>query len=324
MQALAKRFVCVADEVFRLQKGKSADADFFRKFCEKGHYGGRTRPSNTRQGIYAAAADASFLASVNTRRPEGVVRMLEQALERFDKLAVERRVTPAAMLARVRGVRRAESEFPKEGLVLRVTTRDLPGATQQRSWHAGARNRDWAWFRKTELRGLLPELEEGKTWKVGQRGEVRAQLISRLVRCHLVDNVRGQTSAFSKRDVEHASLSCRVTRVEGERVELEYHGRSRAVQSKGDWPRGFVSDLRGRATWNASKGRFESFLLLADAKRWGRTRFNSREAKRRRDRSVRAVAASEKQAEPIVALFELLPAAETDRVAPAFVWKYGW
>ena len=37
-----------------LHRRKGAECDFFRGICEQGHYGGRTKPTNTRQGIYCA------------------------------------------------------------------------------------------------------------------------------------------------------------------------------------------------------------------------------------------------------------------------------
>ena len=51
-----------------------------RELAEQGHYAGRTRPTNTRQGIYAAAPSGVLLASVNTRSAERMAAMLEEAL----------------------------------------------------------------------------------------------------------------------------------------------------------------------------------------------------------------------------------------------------
>lgn len=314
MQKLAKRFVPVADEVFRLQRGKTADARFFQSFCEEGHYGGRTRPSDTRQGIYAVSASGRFLASVNTRRAKDMVQMLERALKRFAKLKGAERELDDARKKDIAAVRRIEDRFPEDGLVLRVRSRDLRGTEAPSWWHKTASNIDWAWFQKAEAQDFVPEELE-----VGARRAVPERLVSRLVRCHLVDNVRGQTSAYKKRDVQKAELAAKVTAVDGPRVTLALEGATRAQQDKGRWPRGFVSELRGRAVWNTSSQRFETFELLATGKRWGRTRFNSRpEVEQKKD------PASEDYADPVGVLFELLPASRTERVAPAHYWDYGW
>ena len=60
MQELVAKFVPVADEVSRLQRDAEPDCRFFQGFSEKGHYGGRTKPSNTRQGIYAVTATGTW------------------------------------------------------------------------------------------------------------------------------------------------------------------------------------------------------------------------------------------------------------------------
>lgn len=324
MRALAKRFVCVADEVFRLQKGKDADARFFRSFCEEGHYGGRKRPSNTRQGIYCVSADGSFLASINTRKAASVARMMREALDRFAKLPAKARRASDARREELGKVQRIEARFPEDGLVLRVATRDLPGTERQQWWHEKARNLDWAWFLRKELYGLLPVERDADTWKLGARVPVDAELVERVVRCHLVDNVRGQTSAFGKRDVRRAELEVWADRLEGSVVHLRYAGKTLARAESGAWPRGFETKLEGRARWDREKGRFTEFVLVAEGERWGRTRFNSREQRRKRSRTPKDDASARTRREPIAVLLELLPATQSLRVAPAHIWSYGW
>ena len=70
VKELMASFVAVADEVGRLQRGTDAESKLFQGFCEQGHYGGRTQPTNTRQGIYAIAPSGRFLASINSTNPE--------------------------------------------------------------------------------------------------------------------------------------------------------------------------------------------------------------------------------------------------------------
>jgi hypothetical protein len=97
VQELAARFVPVADEVGRLQRGKDPESLFFQSFCEEGHYKGRVEPSNTRQGIYAVAPSGKFLASVNTRDERQMRRMLETALERWEQMPVVERLGEALL-----------------------------------------------------------------------------------------------------------------------------------------------------------------------------------------------------------------------------------
>ena len=76
VKELAAKFIPAADEVGRLQSGKDAECQLFRKIAEQGHYAGRTRPSRTRQGTYATTADGTFLASWNKNDPRVVARNL--------------------------------------------------------------------------------------------------------------------------------------------------------------------------------------------------------------------------------------------------------
>ena len=82
MKTLLEKFVTVADEVGRLQRGKDTECSLFQGFCEQGHYGGRKEPTNTRQGVYAVAPSGRFLASINTQSPERMADMLRTALAR--------------------------------------------------------------------------------------------------------------------------------------------------------------------------------------------------------------------------------------------------
>ena len=58
-----QRFVPAADEVWHLQNRKDAECRLFQAIAEQGHYAGRSRPSTTRQGIYACTPSGRFLAS---------------------------------------------------------------------------------------------------------------------------------------------------------------------------------------------------------------------------------------------------------------------
>ena len=99
MISLAASFVPAADEVWSLQHGQGVESKLFRTIAEQGHYAGRSKPSNTRQGIYAAAPSGALLASINSRDAGEVAGMLERALERWRELEpAERRLAelPAA------------------------------------------------------------------------------------------------------------------------------------------------------------------------------------------------------------------------------------
>ena len=108
-----------------------------------------------------------------------------------------------------------------------------------------------------------------------------------------------------------ADLTATVSSVDDGIVALELSGRTEAaVEGEGEkWPRGFRTELRGSARWDDRTGRFVAFELVASGERWGATQFNMRD--RDRDRS------------PIGVVLRLANSG-SPRVAPAFIWQYGW
>ena len=154
VQGLAARFVPAADEVGLLQRGRGPEGELFLKFAEKGHYGGRTRPTSTRQGIYCATPSGEFLSSLNHNDPRRVEAALRKALEAWEAMPREKRLLPGAPAAAPEGRFRYESLFPADGLALRVFVRDLPRGegcattTKEEDWRARSWNQDTVWFRR--------------------------------------------------------------------------------------------------------------------------------------------------------------------------------
>jgi hypothetical protein len=313
---LASRFVPTTDEVYRLQNGSDPECRLFQKVAEQGHYGGR--PGSSRQGTYAAAPSGVLLASLNSNDPRRVAAMLQRALARWEKLSRAERLLPGDPESQSASLRRAERFYPKDGLVLHVYSRDLPRETPGEGWRGKAWNQDYAWFTKKEARQLLPPRP-----RVGQRQEVPAALIRRIARCHLVDNVRGQTVPFEEKHIEKARLSVAVTAADGDVLALRLQGQTRA-SAAGRWPvrgyrdarrpspqkRGFEARLLGRASYDVKKERFLTFELVAIGKRWGATQFNVR--------------GGDPGPAPLGVLFTLAADSPGCRVAPAFFRTYRW
>jgi hypothetical protein len=313
---LASAFVPTTDEVYRLQTGSDPECALFQKVAEEGHYGGR--PGSSRQGTYAAAPSGVLLASINSNDPGRIAAMLRRALARWEKLPRKDRLLPKDPNGQSGSLRRAERFYPKDGLILQVHTRDLPRETPGEGWRGKAWNQDYAWFTKEEAAQLLP-----RTLRVGQRQDVPAALIGRIARCHMVDNVRGQTSPFAEKDIDKAHLRAEVTAVTGNVVSLRLEGQTRAA-AEGSWPvrgywdaqrpgrqkRGFEARLLGKATYDVKKERFLTFDLVAVGKRWGATQFNVR--------------SGDLGPAPMGVVFTLAGYSPGCRIAPALFGAYGW
>jgi hypothetical protein len=327
---LTQSFIPAADEVYRLQSGRDAECRLFQKFAEQGHYGGRTVPSNTRQGTYAVTPSGVFLASLNSNDPEAVAGMLRRALDKWKTLTREQRLSAESAAPAPADLSRAERFYPADGLALQVHSRDLPreGAAAQQAaqpasqergaWRGQAWNNDFAWFTKAEARSFLPD-----TVTVGGRREVPEALVRRVVRLHIVDNVRGQTEGFADRDVEKARLSTTVESVAGDLATLKLEGETR-THVEGVWSiagyrdmgrptpqeRGIETKLFGRAKYDLKKERFTAFEMVAVGNRWGATQYNGR--------------TNDRDLAPIGFAFTLAGDRPAERVAPAHFQAYGW
>ncbi len=304
-----------ADEVWWLQNRQGPECEFFQAVADLGHYG-RNPKGTTRQGIYAAAPSGEFLASINTNDADAMADMLTRALEKWKSLSKEKRLREKPLDEK--GRTRLEASCPAAGLVLRQYSRDLPREKPQKGWTAKAWNTDTAWFTAEEARSMLPAEP-----KAGDKHAVPEALVRRLARCQLLDNVRGQTSDYPDRCVSKAGLDVEVVSVEGDLVTVKLTGATVTLQN-GKWPiggnddadksteqeRGYQATLLGKATYDLKKKRFTSFELVAAGMRTGGTQYNVR--------------ANDLGAAPLGFVFQLATDSPSDRVAPAFVWAYGW
>jgi hypothetical protein len=302
IQELLDEFVPCADEVWRLQRADTPAAKLFQEFCEEGHYGGRKKPTGTRQGIYAVTPTGELLASWNSRRVDYVKERMSAALAKWEAMSDEERLPAEALESGPR----PEDHYPEDGLVLQVFTRDLPreGGESCSDWRKDAWNVDHLWMSAEEARALA----EGALPEAAAR---------RLVRLHGRDNVRGQSRSYRDEFVTAAKLTSSVVeRTEGGRT-LRLEGRG-VVSETGRWrindrwdgeaehTRSFDGVMAGRATWDGE--RFTEFTLAWAGTRAGATQYNGR--------------ADDPGPAPMAVVFRLAP--DGDRVAPSWFWDYGW
>ncbi|MBI3270491.1 MAG: hypothetical protein HYZ53_15890 [Planctomycetes bacterium] len=299
VQALVtNNFVPAADEVWRLQNEPGPESEVFMRSANVGHY---ANLPNTRQGIYVFAPNGLFLASINSNEADEVEAMLRRGLAKWAKVPAGERYLakdPAPMASRLA---RPEKEYPVGGLVLRVVSRDLPEAKPAADWRGKAWNQDFAWFRKEEARAFLPQSPAK-----GAKTNVPRPLVERLARFHLVDNVRGQTSAYGEGTIQKAVLVAEVEAVDAGKVSLRLSGETKVVEGT----RGVEVRLLGSGEYDTAAQRFLKFEMVALGTRWGRTQFNFRQ--------------DEEAPSPIGFLLTQAGDTPAEHVAPAFHYEYGW
>jgi hypothetical protein len=307
VQELARSFVPVADEVWRMKRKRDVEGDFFRRFCELGHYRGGDDTNNTRQGIYAVTSAGHLLGSTNSRDSSEVAVVLTQALEAWRAVPDSERRLEADPQSLAGLVERLESKYPEDGLVLRSYSRDLPRDDAPTDWRKDAWNQDFAWFTKDEALALATP------------GSSRAAILSRFIRTSLLDNVRGQTEAYEPGDVTESLMHFECVLEEESKRYIDITGSFRndrpvepAYEDIPEEPlRGTDGKILGSAIFDTKLERFTAFEMIALGIRWGGTRFNGRH--------------DDPGPSPIGWLFTLAGDSAADRIAPAHLWDaYDW
>lgn len=310
IKILTEQFIPIADNCSITQIQKDAEGAFFRKVAEQGHYAGRTKPTGTRQGLYACTSEGGLLASINTTRVEHVLDMLDEALKKWHEM------NPAADVpASYEMDRNLNRSFPEGALILRETMRDIPRKDKSggeiQTWK---HNFDHLWILKEEAQALIPDNP-----KAGMEYAAPKELMRRIAQFHLVDHVRGEAPAWSDRHIQKAGLTLRVEsvdenaltiRIDGHAfLEAEPSGQTNPYSGfKIDMKRGMDATIKGVIRYNRKTHAFERFDMVAAASRWGATKYNFRQ--------------NDLGPAPIGFAFELIPSEPRNQTPPKFLLGY--
>lgn len=276
IQELARKYVCVSvDQVPLLFENDAVRNDervFFKRVTDQVT---AAWAGDSRQGTYVLTPSGKLLEArglwkvgwQDMENPKVILQILQSGLDQWGRMsAAERRRDPGLKLP-AETVNDWDKLYPADGLVLRMTCRDLPlkeGNWSQVVWNDAVwENLDYAWYRKEEAFQWMPRgIKTGTAW------EIPRPLVERLVRFHMIDNVRcHMAKLFRKEDVQKARLTGKVVEVRGNNVMVRYEGESRAERL--DTKVGYESAMLGRAVFNAASGRFTTFELIAVGRRWG-------------------------------------------------------
>ena len=254
VQELAKKFVCVGDEINVMLSGRGPEQSaLFKKLGAQGHYG---RPG---QGIYVVTPAGKLLASTNQRDAKAAAETLRKGFAGWESMKREERLMSRKPSPEPEGPTRF---YPRNGLVLQAFYRDLPRKEGDvTGFWAGMWNQDFVWFTRDEARSLVPESRTPGAIKA-----VPERLARRLAKYHLVDHVRGGTRPFDDAAVKRVEITFKVSKVEKDMVHLKIDGASLADE-KGVC--GFDAKLLGNAAWDPKKEMFVLLNLLATGNRWG-------------------------------------------------------
>jgi len=154
-----------------------------------------------------------------------------------------------------------------------VISRDLPAQCDPHAPCEVKWNQDYVWYSKEEARQWL-----GNEPQPGDVHHLPDELVARLARFHFVDNVKGQTSRFSRRGVEGSHIATDVVKRTGASVQLKISGLTTGLAGEGWWQssNGVVTRVLGSATFDLDQCAFVEFEMVALGRRWGHTRHNGR------------------------------------------------
>jgi hypothetical protein len=123
----------------------------------------------------------------------------------------------------------------------------------------------------------------------------------RLIRFHLVDNVRGEPPMWAQAEIRQAELTLQVADAAAGRLRLEGTARMQAPANGWAAERGYDARLQGTLTYDRTAERFTQVNLLAWGEAWGEGRYTGGAPQGRF---------------PLVIAFSLAGSAAADRVPP--------
>ena len=297
---LAKQFVPATDEVWRLGNAKAADCRLFQKMTDGIRINGR---HETKQGTYVCTPSGRLLSCANSNSAARMLAVMEEGLQKWHDSSQADRQLP---LEDFQPKARWEDRYPQDGLVLWMTTRDMPNSRDPSDTVAKKWNQDAVWFTAEEAAQWLPPNRDSK-----EAYQIPKQLAYRLARFHIVDTAKGQTSSFADEHVAGTEITGRAIDRADDLLHLEFEGTTRS-ESMHDGhrnsPHGIETEVRGSARFDLNSRRFLEFELVALGERWGRTRFNGRRGQLERS--------------PVGFVFQRATP-ETPNIVPAFIYLYG-
>jgi hypothetical protein len=279
VRQVKRSFVAYAGDQWYLHRQHDAAGAFFWKVAQQGH--NRDLPEDqTRQGIYVATPDGELLGSLNSWSAAKTLAMLRSAAEQWAQRAPQRpgqratgrklKTTAGATspgAGRVDDPRYARRP-PAGGLILNVASR-IPPETPGGQWTLNrATGRDHMWLTREEWHSLLPA-----GWQTGVHYPVPRAVAERLIRFHLVDNVRGEPPVWSREEIRQADLTLLVEDGAAGRLRLEGTARMEAPANDGGAARGYDARLQGALTYDRAADRFTQLDLLSWGEAWGEGRY---------------------------------------------------
>ncbi len=213
---------------------------------------------NTAQGLYVVGADGKLYGWINNHNVDEVRKFLEHGIAAY-------RTEPT------RSVQITQSQVNEKfsmapdptTSVVRIFTRIRPVPAGADVLNNGV-GRDHLWILQNEVEQIGAH-DDRKPFPLP------SQLVARLVRYHLIDNVRGEPDMWKGDEIVKSNFSARYVRSTASSKIYELRGDF--AQRKKDNKRGSAGNIYGRFEIANNELRITNFRAYAQMQAWGVSRF---------------------------------------------------
>ncbi|MGI8922711.1 MAG: hypothetical protein ACR2HJ_01500 [Fimbriimonadales bacterium] len=257
IRTLQNDFIPVAGNIAELAWSRTGASRWFMSTAGKVNY--RVRSGQTVQGFYTVAADGTAYGFENVRDAKVVIRMLTEARDAFHAHP------PIQLAISTEGSEGVFSRSPDPTVsVVRVYTRVRPVPLAANSLNKSV-GRDHLWIIGSDVKAIIAAGANGSGFKMPDA------LAGRIVRYHLVDNVRGEPDMWLAGQVKRADFTMKP--LGKSKGKLLYSFRGAFTQKLSDGSRGLGGTIRGEMDLDAANNRVIRFRAYAEAQAWGDSKF---------------------------------------------------
>lgn len=265
VRKLQTEFVPVTGDCKELQWGNSSEGMWFMDVVRRTkdtELREQLKPQgddgNTAQGLYICGPDGKSYGWFNSHYVEGVREFLDKGLAEF------RRNPPAPVQISARG--EAPWMAPDSSTsVVRIFTRIRPVPQGSDDLNNGV-GRDHFWILSDEVKEIASDVHDD-----GRQFQLPTNLVSRLVRFHLLDNVRGEPDLWQPAEVKQATFNARLMGRNGSTKCYEFNGVY--AQRTSDNRRGIQGTIEGRIDIADGGSKILHFRAYSQPVTWGESRF---------------------------------------------------
>jgi len=255
IQRLNNEFVPFAGERHEMSRRPSAIKDWF--FPMASSVNARlANPVTTSQGFYIAGADGQAYGFYhNVRDPQRIQQFMNASLTKLRASPPKPVDIPQGPIAGATNVGPAPTTS-----VIRVFERitPLPAGAHETNTRVG---RDHLWIFADEVKAMLDAAKGGQPFAMPQN------VVLRIARFHLTDNIRGQPDRWRAEEVKKAAATVKPAGCSGDRERFTFSGEF-ALQTASN-ARGLEGKLDGEFELDAKAAKIVRFRAYGETQAWG-------------------------------------------------------